>query len=166
MSLNPLAPSFLPQYQSSSDPPISLCNSNAMSLPLVQLFCGMLSQIIPSHAPSINQHITDGTLLLPLLKSTNQSKTDPAVHQLTNGSSAPLPSSLQHQSNCLQAISKTIQQFKQHLKEEHLDGQTLQLLVLQLQNDFALVRYSIFSPVETVCNNNITVKDSATSPLF
>ena len=101
-----------------------------MSLPLAQLICGMPPQTIPSHAPSINQHITDGTFFLRLLQPTNP---DAAAHQPTPGSSALLSSSLQHQANCLQAIHKTIQQFPQHLKEEHLDRQTLQLIVLQLQ---------------------------------
>ena len=163
MSFNPLAPAFLPHYQSSSDQPISLCNPNTMSLPLAQLICGMPPQTIPSHAPPINQHITDGTFLLPLLQPTNQSKPDAAVHQPTPGSSAFLPSPLQHQANCLQAIHKTIQHFHQHLKEEHLDRQTLQLIGLQLQKDFALLRYLPFSPVETISH---TVKNSATSPLF
>ena len=166
MSLNPLALAFLPQSQSSSDPPISLCNSTAVSLPLAQLFCGTPSQIVQSHAPPTNQHITDGTLLLPLLQPTNQSKPDAAVHQPTPESSALLPSSLQHQANCLQAIHKTIDQFNQHLKSEHLDRQTLQLIVHQLQNDFALLRYLLSSPVETISNKDITVKNSATSPLL
>ena len=85
----------------------------------------MPPQIIPSHAPSIDQHINDGTLLLPLLQPTNQSTPDAAAHQPTPGSSALLSSPLQHQANCLQAIHKTIQQFNQHLKAEHLDRQTL-----------------------------------------
>ena len=166
MSLNPLAPAFLAHYQSSSDPPISLCKSTTMSLRLAQIICGMPPQTIPSHAPSINQHIADNTLFLPLLQPTNQSKPDAAVHEPTPGSSTLLPSSLQHQANCLQAIHKTIQQFNQHLKAEHLDRQTLQLIVLQLQNDFALLRYLLFSPVETIGNKDITVKNSATNPLF
>ena len=166
MSLNPLAPAFLPHHQSSSDLPISLGYSNPMSLPLAQLICGMPPQTIPSLAPSINQHIADNTLLLPLLQPTNQSKPDAAAHQPTPGSSALLPSSLQHQANCLQAINETIKQFNQHLKAEQLDRQTLQLILLQLQNDFALLRYLLFSPVETVSNKNIIVRNSATSPLF
>ena len=125
MSLNPLAPAFFPHYQSSSDPPISLCNSTAMRLPLAQIFCGTPSQIIPSHAPSINQQITDGTLLLFLLQPTNQSKPDTATHQPAPGSLVPLFSPLQYQANCLQAIHKTNQHFNQHLKAEHLDRQTL-----------------------------------------
>ena len=145
MSLNPLALAFLPHSQSSSDLPISVCISTTMSLLLAQLFCGMLPQVIPSHAPSINQHITDGTYNLPLLQPTNQSKPDAASHQSTPGSSALLSSPLQHQANCLQAIHKTIQQFNQHLKAEHLERQTLQLIVLQLQNDCALLRYLLFS---------------------
>ena len=160
MSLNPLAPAFLPNYQSSSTPPISLCTSTAMSLPLDQLFCGTPPQTIPSHAPSINQHITDGIFLLPLLQPKTQSKSDAKVHQPTPESSALLSSSLQHQTNCNQANNKIIQQLNQQLKAEHLDRQTLQLTVLQLQNDFALLRYLLFS------NKDIAVRNSATSPLL
>ena len=166
MSLNPLAPTFLPSYQSSSNPPTSLWNSTTMGLPLAQLICGVPPQLIPSLAPPFNQYNSDNTLLLPLLQQTNQSKPDAAAHQPTPGSSASLPSSLQHQSNCLQTINKIIKQFSQHLKAEQLDRQTLQLILLHLQNDFALLRYLLFSPVETIPNKNITVKDSATSPLL
>ena len=166
MSLNPLAPAFLPSYQSSSNSPISLCNSTTMGLPWAQLICGMPPQTIPSLAPSNYQHIADTTLLLPHPQQTHQSTPDAASHQPTPGSLAPLPSSLQYQSNCLQAINKTIKQFSQDLKAEQLDRQTLQLIFLQLQNDFALLRYLLFSPVETTFNANITVEDSATSPLF
>ena len=137
-----------------------------MNLPLAQLICGMPLQIIPSHVPSINQHIVDNTLLLPLLQQTNQSQPAAAAHQSTPGPSASLPSSLQHQSNCLQAVTKTIKQFSQHLKVEQLDRQTLHLILLQLQNDFALLRYLLFSPVDTIPNKHITVEDSATSPLL
>ena len=164
MSLNPFAPPFLPHYQSSADPPISLCNATTMGLPLAKLICGMPPQTIPSHAPSINQHITDGTFLLPLLQPTNKSKSDAAVHQPTPGSSALLPSPLQHQANCLQAINKTIKQFNQHLKAEQLEKQTLQLILLQLQSDFALLRYLLFSAVDIISNKDIAVKNSATSP--
>ena len=110
MSLNPLAPAFLPHYHSSSDPLIPLCNSTTMSLPLAHLICGIPPQTILSHAPSINQHITDGTFLLPLLQPPNLSKPVTAAHQPTPGSSTLLSSPLQHQANCLQAIHKTIQQ--------------------------------------------------------
>ena len=166
MSLNPLAPAFLPSYQPSSKSPISLCNSTTMGLPLAQLICGTPPQTIPSLAPSINQHIADTTLLLLVPQRKNQSTPNAAAHQPTPGSLALLPSSLQHQSNCLQAINKTIKQFSQHLKAEQLDRQTLQLILLQLQNDFAFLRYLLFSPVETIPNKNITVKDTATSPLL
>ena len=114
MSLNPLAPGFLPQ--SSSDPPLSSCNSNTMNLPLAQLICGMPPQIVPSQAPSINQHIADNTLLLPLLQPINQYTTDAAAHKPIPGSSTHLPSSLHHQTKCLQAINNSIQQFNQQLK--------------------------------------------------
>ena len=70
MSLNPLAPAFLRQFQTSYDPPTSLGNSTTMSFPLAQLFCGMPPQFIPPHAPSNNQHIVDGTFLFPLPFST------------------------------------------------------------------------------------------------
>ena len=166
MSLNPLAPTFLPSYQFSSNLPIPLCNPTKMGLPLAQLICGMPPQTISSHAPSFNQHVADNTLLLPLLQPTNQFKPDAAVHQPPPGFSTPLASSLQHQANYLQAINKTIKQFNQHLKAEQLDRQTLQLILLQLQNYFALLRYLLFSPVETTSNKDINVKNSATSPLY
>ena len=158
MSLKSLAPIFLPLSQSSSDPLPPLCNSTAMSLPLAQLFCGMPPQIVPSQAPSINQHVPDGTTLFPLPQQTNQFKSTATANQPTPAPSAPL--SLQHQAHSLLAIHKTIQQFNQHLKAEHLDRQTLQLLVHQLQNDFALLRYLLFS------DKDITTKDSATTPLL
>ena len=166
MSLNPLAPAFLPHHQSSFDPPLSLCNSNTINLPLAQLICGMPPQIPPSHGPSINQHIADNNLLLPLLQPINQYTTDAAAHKPTPGSSHLLPPSLRHQMKCLQAIDNSIQQFNQHLKAEKLDRQILQLVVLQLQNDFAVLRYLLFSPTETIPHKDITVKDTATSPLF
>ena len=164
MSLNPLAPAFLPSYQSFSNPPTSSCNSNTMNLPLAQLICGMPPQITPSHAPSINQHVADNTLLLPLLQPRNQYTKDVAGHKPTPGSSTYPPSSLHHQMKCLQAINNSIQQFNQHLKAEKLDRQILQLVVLQLQNDFAVLRYLLFSSTGTLPNKDVTVKDAATSP--
>ena len=79
-----------------------------MGRPLAQMICGKPPQTIRSFAPSIRQHIADNTPLLPFLQQTNQSKPDAAAHQPTPGSLALLPSSLQHQLNCLQAINKTI----------------------------------------------------------
>ena len=164
MSLNPLAPVFLPSYQSFSNPSTSLCNSNTMNFPLAQLICGMPPPITPSHAPSINQHIADNTLPLPLLQPMNQYTKDAAAHKPTPGSSIHLPSSLHHQMKCLQAINNSIQQFNQHLKAEKLDRQILQLVVLQLQNDFTVLRYLLFSSTGTLPNKDVTVKDAATSP--
>ena len=158
MSLNPLAPALLPQFKSSCDPPIPLDNFNTMSFPLAQLFCGMPPQIISSHAPSINQHISDGTFLLPSLQATNQSKPNAAAHQSNPEPSALLSSPLHHQAICLQSIHKTIQQFNQYLKAKHLDRQALQLIALQLHNDFALLRYLLFSYTDTAA------PDPATSP--
>ena len=123
----------------------------------------MPPHIIPSHAPSINQHIADSALLLQPI---NQYTTDAAAHKSTPGSSTHLPSSLHHQTKCLQAIHNSIQQINQHLKAEKLDRQKLQLVVLQLQNDFAVLRYLLFSSTATIPNKDITVKDTATSPLF
>ena len=160
MSLNPLAPAFLLQFQSSCDPAISLGNSTTMSFPLAQIFCAMPAQINPPHAPSINQHITDGTFLLPSLQLTSPSQPNAAVHQPTAEISALLSSPLLHQANYLQAINKTIQQLNQQLKAENLDRQALQLIALQLQNDFALLRCLLFSGKDTAS------KDSATSPLI
>ena len=157
MSPNPPAPVFLPHFQSSSDPPIPLGHSTTRSLPLAQLFCRMPLQITPFHAPSITQHITDGTFFLPSLEPTNQSKPNAAAHQPTPDSSALLPSPLQHQAHWLLTIHKTIQQFSQHLKAEHLDRQALQILALHLQNDFALLRYLLFS------DKDYAATDSATS---
>ena len=166
MSLNPLAPAFLPQYQSFSDIPIPSSHPNTMNLPLAQLICGMPPQTIPPLASSTNQPLTDSTSLLPLLQPTQQSTSDSAAHKTTPGFSTHLPSSFQHQMKCLQAINNSIQQFNQHLKAENLDRQILQLIVLQLQNDFAVLRYLLFSSTETTPNKDITVKDAATSPLL
>ena len=160
MSLNPLAPAFIPQFQSSCDPPIPLANSDTMSFPLAQLICGIPPQITPFHAPSINQHITDGPFLLPSLQLTSQSKPNAAVHQSTPEFSALSSSPLLHQANCLQAIHKTVQQLNQQLKAENLDRQALQLIALQLQNDFALLRYLLFSDKDTAAT------DFAPSPLI
>ena len=74
MSPNPLAPAFLPQYQYPSDPPISVCNSTTVSLPLVQLFCEMPPPIIPSPAFPITQPVTDDTFILRLIQPKNPSK--------------------------------------------------------------------------------------------
>ena len=39
-------------------------------------------------------------------------------------------------------------------------------MLFSCKNDFALFRYLLFSPVETISNEVITVRNSATSPLF
>ena len=166
MSFNPLAPAFLPRHQSSSDPPLALYNSNTMNLPLAPLICRIPPPITPSHAPSINQHIADNNLLLPLLQPINQHTKDVATYKPTPESSTHLPSSLHHQMKCLQTINNSIQQFNQHLKAEKLDRQILQLVVLQLQNDFAVLRYLLSSSTGTIPNKDITVKDAATSPFI
>ena len=160
MSLNPMAPDFFPQFQSSCNPPNSLDTSNTMSFPLAQLFCGIAPQLIPPPAPALIQHIADGTFLLPSLQLTNQSKPNAAGHQPTLESSALSSSPLLHQANCLQTIHQTIQQFNQQLKAENLDRQALQLIALQWQNDFALLRYLLFSDTDTAA------KESTPSPLI
>ena len=85
------------------------------------------------------------------------------VQQQPPGPSSILSSPLQQQANSLEAIHKTKEQFNQHLKAEHLDQQKLQLIVLQLQNGFAVLRYLLFSLVETISNKENAVKHSATS---
>ena len=52
------------------------------------------------------------------------------------------------------------------MKAEKLDRQILQLVVLQLQNDFAVLRYLLFSSTGTIPNKDVTVKDAATSPFI
>ena len=160
MSLNSLAPAFLPQFQSSCDPAIPLGNSDKMSFPLAQLICGIPPQITPFHAPSINQHITDGKFLLPPLQLTSQSKLNAAFHPSTPEISALLSSPLLQQANCLQTLHKTIQQLNQQLKAANLERQALQLIALQLQNDFALLRYLLFSDKDTAAT------DSSTGPII
>jgi len=107
MSLNPLAPAFLPLSQSSSDQPPSLCNP-VMSLPLAQLFSGMPPQFTPFPAPAINQHVSDGTFFFPFLQQTSQFQPNAAALQPTSEFSALLSSPLQHQANYLKAIHKTV----------------------------------------------------------
>ena len=158
MSLNPLAPAFLSHCQSSSDPPISLGNSTK-NFPLAQIICGITPQIVPSNALFIRKHLIDSTLLLPLLQPTSPSKPAATAHQPTPESSALLSSPLQHQAICLQAVHKTIQQFNQHLKAENSDRQALKLIALQLQTDFVLLRYLLFSDKDSAA------KDATTSPL-
>ena len=120
----------------------------------------MPAQITASHVPFNNQHITDGPFLFPSLQPTNQCKPNAAPHQPNPDSSVLLSPPLQHRAKCLQSIHKTIQQFNQYLKAEHLDRQALQLIALQLQNDFVPLRYLLFSDQGTAA------KDSTTSPII
>ena len=120
----------------------------------------MPAQIISSHAPQINQPMTEGTFIFPLIQTPRKSEADAATLEPPPGSLSHLSSPLQHQTNCLQAIDKTIQQFNQHLDAERLNRQTLQLIVLQLRTEFALLRYLLFS------NKDIVVTNSAASLLF
>ena len=52
------------------------------------------------------------------------------------------------------------------MKAEHFDRKTLQLTVLQLQIDFALLRYLLFSSVGTIPISDTSVTNSATRPLI
>ena len=116
MSLNPLAAPFFPHYQFPSDPSIPLCNSTTMSFPFVQKLCGMSPSIALSHGPPIIQPITDGTMIVPLIQPKNPSMQDAETPQPPPGSSSVIPSSLQHQAQCLKATQKTIQQFQPTLE--------------------------------------------------
>ena len=166
MSLNPLAPAFLPHYQFSSDQPISLCNSTAMCLPLAQLFCGMPPSITLSHAPPLRQRIAANTFILPLTQPQSPSKQDAEILQQSPGPSSFFPSPLQNQAQCLQAIHENIQQFHQHLKAEQLDRKAINVFVLQPQNDFAFLRYLLFSSAGTNPISDPAVKNYANSPLI
>ena len=135
-----------------------------VSLPRAQIFCGMPPLITPSHAPPLRQPSTDNTFSLPLIQPKSPSQQDAAARQPPPGSSSLLSSTLQHQANCLQAIHKTIQQFNQHLEAEHLDRKTLQLIVLQLQNDFSLLRYLLFPSVGTIPICDTSSKNAVSSP--
>ena len=159
MSVNPLAPAFLPQIQSSCDPANSLGNSITMSFRLAQLFCGMSPQTIPPHAPSFHLHITDGMFLLPSLQLTSLSKPNAAVHQSFPEFSVLLSSLLLHQAKCLQSIHKTIQQFNQNLKAENLDRQARHCNSLRFNCKMTLPYYVICSspirilPLQTLLPN-------------
>ena len=135
-----------------------------MSLPLAEKRCGMPPSITPSHAPPLSQPMADGALILSLIQPKNPSKQDAESLQPPPGSSSFLPSPLKHQVQCPQAIHKTIRQFHQHLKAEQLDQNSLQIIFFQHQNDFALMRYLIFSSVATIPISYTSVKNSATSP--
>ena len=82
-----------------------------MSLPLAQKVCGLPPSITPSPDPPLRQPITDGFFILPLTHPRNPSKQDAETLQPPPRSSSLLPSPLQHQAQCLQAIHRTIQQF-------------------------------------------------------
>ena len=120
----------------------------------------MPPSITPSHGLTITQPTTDGTFILLLTQTKNPSKQDAETLQPIPGSSYLLPSPLQHQTQ----QPKTIQQFHQHLKAEQLDRWTLQIIVLQLPNDFALLRYLLFCSVGTIPISDTPVENSATSP--
>ena len=132
-----------------------------MSLPLAQMICGLPSPINPSHASTLRQSITDDTFILNLIQQKNPPKHDAETLQIPPGSS-----SRQHQAQYLQAIHGTIQQFHQRLKAEKLDRKTLQLIFLQLQKYFAILRYLLFFSVGTLPISDTSVEDLATSPLI
>ena len=60
--------------------------------------------------------------------------------------------------------SQAIQQFHQLLKAEQLDRRTLQFIDPQPQNEFALLRYMLFSSIGTTPMSNTSVNNSAISP--
>ena len=131
-----------------------------MSFLLAEIFCGMPPSTTPSHSLFLRQPFSDHRSTLPLIQPKNPPKQDAETLQPLPGSS-----SLQHQAQCLQVIHQTNQQFHQRLKAEHLYRKKLQLFVLQLQNDFDLLRYLLFSSVGTIPISDNSVKSSATSPL-
>ena len=137
-----------------------------MGLPLAQIFCGKPPSIAPSHALPFGQPTTDDSFILRLIQPRNPPRRNAEAPQARPGTSSDWSLPLQHQAQCLQAIQKTIRQFDQHLKTEQQDRKTLQLIVLQLQNDFTLLRYLSVSSVGTIPICHPAVKNSATSPLL
>ena len=165
MSLKPLSPAFFLHYPFPSDPPISLCISTTKIFPLAPLLCVMPPSITPCHVPPIAQPFTDGTFILLLMQSKNSPKQDTVTLQSHPGPSSLLFLSLQHQAPCLQAINETIQQVHIRLKADKFDRRPLQIIVLQLQKDFALLRYLLFTSAATTLISETSVNNSAiTSP--
>ena len=123
-----------------------------------------LQQSPPSHAPLLRQPIIARTFILSLFQPKNLSQQDAAAHQSPPGSSSLSSSPLQYQANCLQAIHKAIQQINQQMRAEHLERKILQLITLQLQNDFALLRTLLFPSVGTIPICDTSLKNPATSP--
>ena len=74
------------------------------------------------------------------------------------------PSSLHPQAQCLHAIQKLIKQLQQHLKAAHLDRKTLQILALQFQNDFAVLRYLLLYSVGNISPHDNSVSHSTIQP--
>ena len=66
--------------------------------------------------------------------------------------------------NVYRRFIRPFQQFNQHLTAGQRDRMALQIIVLQLQNDFALLCYLLFSSVGTVPISDISDKNSVTSP--
>ena len=123
----------------------------------------MHSFLAPPTALYNLQPITDGTNL-PLITQKNASIDNPELIQHFAGSPSVLPSYLQHQTQCIHTIHKTIRHLRLHLKAEQLNGKTFQIIALQLLNDFALLRYLLFSSVGTIPNSVNSVDNPTISP--
>ena len=159
MPLNPLAPAFFLHNQLPSDPPITLRRPTTMNLPLAQIFCGMPSPFVPPLTLHIPQPINDGTDL-PFTLQKNPSKGDPESVQPLPGPSTLFPSSLHPQAQCLRAIQKRMKQLQQQLKAAHLDRKTVQLIALQFQNDFAMLRFLLLYSVGNISPDDNSVSHS------
>ena len=101
----------------------------------------MPSPFVPLPSLHIPQPVNDSSDL-PFTLQRNPPKQDPESIQLLPGPSTLFLSPLHLQAQCLHAIQKTIKQLQQHL-----DWNTLQIIALQFQNDFVVLRYFFFYSV-------------------
>ena len=138
MSLNPLAPIFFPQYNSFPAVIEVLDNLKHMKPHLLPIVSGM-SALNELYIPNIKTPDSDATT------PENQLRLDPQPRQHLSTSPSLQTSVLQNQeAQHLRAIHKTTRHLQEHLKSDQLNQRALLLITLQLQNDFASLRYLLF----------------------
>ena len=141
MSINHLAPVPFRQHNRLTALAESLDNLTSMNPYLLPIVCGMhsLTELSTFHVSTPN---FDATI------PQKQLRLNPQPFQHLRGTPLTQPSVHQNQqAQCLHAIHMTIRQLHEHLKSDQLNRKALQLIALQLQNDFALLRYLLFSCV-------------------
>ena len=155
----PSCTGFFPSQSIAIRSSITLRRPSTMNLPLAQIFCGMPSPFVPPPTLHIRQPINDGTDL-PFTLQKNPSIEDPESVQPFPGPSTLFPSSLHPQAQCVHAIQKRIKQLHHQLNPAHLDRKTLQIIALQFQNDFAVLRYLLLFSVGNICPDDNSVSHS------